>query len=84
MSNNSEKIIDICLDVIEMERHEIGLDDEFRAFSQIDSLKALDLMTALERHFKIKLPERELREFVSINSVVAVVDRYLPAVAQPA
>jgi acyl carrier protein len=72
-----DHIIEICLEVIEMDASEIGLDDEFRSFSHIDSLKALDLMTALERHFNIKLPERELREFESINKVVASVEGYL-------
>lgn len=76
--NHREKIIDICLEVIEMNADEIGLDDEFRSFSHIDSLRALDLLTALERHFKFKLPERELREFETINKVIAVVERYLP------
>lgn len=76
--NNRDKIIEICLEVIEMNADEIGLDDEFRSFSHIDSLRALDLLTALERHFKLKLPERELREFETINKVIAVVERYLP------
>lgn len=79
--NTQEQIIDICLEVIEMEPDEIGLDDEFRSYSQIDSLKALDLMTALERHFRIKLPERELREFESINKVIAVIERHLATAA---
>lgn len=81
MSTNSEKIIDICLDVIEMDREEIGLDDEFRSFAHIDSLKALDLMTALEKNFKIKLPERELREFTTLNKVIAVIERYITPAA---
>ncbi len=76
--NNRDKIIEICLEVIEMNAEEIGLDDEFRSFAHIDSLRALDLLTALERHFKFKLPERELREFETINKVIAVVERYLP------
>lgn len=76
--NNRDKIIEICLEVIEMNADEIGLDDEFRSFAHIDSLRALDLLTALERHFKFKLPERELREFETINKVIAVVERYLP------
>lgn len=80
MSVNSEKIIEICLDVIEMDRDEIGLDDEFRSFAHIDSLKALDLMTALEKSFKIKLPEKELREFITINKIIEVVSRYVPEV----
>lgn len=76
--NNRDTIIEICLEVIEMNAEEIGLDDEFRSFAHIDSLRALDLLTALERHFKFKLPERELREFETINKVIAVVERYLP------
>lgn len=77
MTTRHEKIIEICLNVIEMDRHEIDLDDEFRSFAHIDSLKSLDLMTALEREFKFKLPERELREFETINKVIAVTERYL-------
>ncbi len=76
-----EKIISICLEVVEMEPDEIGLDDDFRNYSQIDSLKALDLMTALERHFRIKLPERDLREFESINRVISVMERHLTPAA---
>lgn len=81
MTTSREQIIRICLEVIEMDRQEIGLDDEFRSFSHIDSLKALDLMTALERHFRIKLPERELREFETINRVIASVERLLATAA---
>jgi acyl carrier protein len=77
MTETTQKIIDICLEVIEMEADEIGLDDEFRSFAHIDSLKALDLMTALERHFRIKLNESALREFETIGKVVAVMERAL-------
>ncbi|MDO5056365.1 MAG: acyl carrier protein [Lautropia sp.] len=80
-TSQRDETISICLDVIEMAPEEIGLDDDFRSYSQIDSLKALDLMTALERHFGIKIPERDLREFESINKVVAVMERHLAAAA---
>ena len=82
MSTVREQIVTICLEVIEMARDEIGDDEEFRSFAHIDSLKALDLMTALEQHFNIKLPESDLREFESISKVVAAVQRRLsPALA---
>jgi len=80
------KIIDICLNVIEMRQDEIGLDDPFKNFSHIDSLKAMDLLTDIERGFKIKIPEREVRQFETINKVIGTVERYLPAAvaqAQP-
>lgn len=79
MSEQREKIIAICLDVIEMAHHEIHPDDKFDSFSHIDSLRALDLVAALEMSFKIKLPEPALREFVSLNGVVAAVQRQLAA-----
>lgn len=81
MNELHEKVISICLDVIEMERHEIGLDEPFRSFSHIDSLKAMDLLTALEFNFGIKIPEREVREFESIAKVIAVAEKYVPAPA---
>lgn len=77
-TSHRERIIDICLEVIELDASEIGLDDEFRSFAHIDSLKALDLMTALERQFGIRLPESELREFETINKVATAVQRHLP------
>lgn len=81
MNEIHEKTINICLEVIEMERNEIGLDDRFQSFSHIDSLKAMDLLTALELNFRIKIPEREVREFESINKVIAVMEKYVPAQA---
>lgn len=78
MTDLHEAVINICLEVIEMQRDEIALDDEFRSFAHIDSLKSLDLMAALERRFQIKLPEQELREFETISKVIAVIERYVP------
>lgn len=78
MTDIRESVIETCLEVIEMQRDEIALDDEFRSFAHIDSLKSLDLMAALERRFRIKLPEQELRQFETIAKVIAVIERYVP------
>ncbi len=72
-----QEVIGMCLEIIEMEADEIGLDDEFQSFSHIDSLKALDILTALERRFKVKIPEKELREFTTINNIIGVANRYV-------
>ncbi|MGP1676153.1 MAG: acyl carrier protein [Burkholderiales bacterium] len=79
MSTLRKEVTELCLEVIEMEPNEIGLDDEFRSFDHIDSLKALDILTALERHLKVKIPERELREFETINKVIGVAEKYAGA-----
>ena len=77
MSDFKEVIKNICLQVIEMEEDEIGLDDEFSTFSHIDSLKSLDLMTEIERHYSVKLPEKIIREFLTINKVIEATEQYV-------
>jgi acyl carrier protein len=74
-----QEVQQICLEIIEMEPGEIGLDQEFLSFSHIDSLKALDILTALERKYRVKIPEKELREFTTINAVIAVAQRHVAA-----
>lgn len=74
-----QEVHEICLEIIEMEPGEIGLDEEFQSFSHIDSLTALDILTALERKFRVKIPEKELREFTTINAVIAVAQRHVAA-----
>ena len=40
----------------------------------VDSLMALDVLTALEKEFKVRLPEESLRRFTSLNGICAVLD----------
>lgn len=76
-----KEIVGIILDIIEMEEGEIGYDEEFASFEHIDSLGALDILIALERKFQTKIPDTELRNFLTINKVIEVAERYVPEVA---
>ncbi|HTA24638.1 MAG TPA: acyl carrier protein [Terriglobales bacterium] len=42
-------------------RQKLGPDDDFFKTLGIDSLQALDLLTKLENHFRIELPDYELQ-----------------------
>jgi acyl carrier protein len=42
-------------------REKLAPDDDFFKTLGIDSLQALDLLTQLERHFRIELPDYELQ-----------------------
>ncbi len=81
MNEHQLEVTEIILEIIEMEMDEIKPDDEFAQFDHIDSLQALDILTELERKFKIKLPESELRNFTTINNIIEVVERNVPALA---
>lgn len=77
-----QPVVDMILEIIEMEPDEIGFDDEFRSFEHIDSISALDILTGLERLLRVKVPEKEIRHFTTINGVLSVVERYAPEVAE--
>lgn len=81
MNDYRREIVEIILEIIEMDEDEIGKDEEFSNFDHIDSLKALDILTNLERRFKVKLPESELRNFLTINKIIEVAERNVPALA---
>ena len=72
------RIKEIILDIVEMEEHEIG-DDELFSEHGVDSLTALDILTELEREYRIKLSENVLREFTTINQIVIAVERSIEA-----
>lgn len=70
MANVKERIVPIITEIIELE---LGHDDLF-SNAGVDSLMALDILTELEREFECKIPEESLREFTTINSIVALME----------
>ena len=55
------EILDLASKAFRVPRAELGPDDDFFKKLGIDSLQALDLLTQLERHFGIELPDYELQ-----------------------
>ena len=55
------EILDLASKSFRVPRAELGPDDDFFKKLGIDSLQALDLLTQLERHFGIELPDYELQ-----------------------
>ena len=45
----------------------------------IDSMMAIEIVSDVERNYKIKVPEDELEQVTDLNSVVALVERKLAA-----
>ena len=74
---------EIVLDVLELDAAELQDDTEFRSL-EVNSLMALDILTALERKFRVKFPEKTMRNFTSINAINEVVESALALKANPA
>jgi acyl carrier protein len=81
------KVREIVLGVIEgiiaVDPAEVADDKPFRELG-VDSLTALDVLTALEREFRLKLGEESMRRFIHVNGVAEVVFEALARQSQQA
>ena len=56
-----EEIMNLAATHFKVPRERLAPDDDFFKTLGIDSLQALDLLTRLENHFRIELPDYELQ-----------------------
>ena len=56
-----EEILNLAATHFKVPREKLTPDDDFFKTLGIDSLQALDLLTRLEHHFRIELPDYELQ-----------------------
>jgi acyl carrier protein len=56
-----EDILNLAAAHFKVPREKLSADDDFFKTLGIDSLQALDLLTRLEHHFRIELPDYELQ-----------------------
>jgi len=56
-----DEILNLAASHFKVPREKLTPDDDFFKMLGIDSLQALDLLTRLEHHFRIELPDYELQ-----------------------
>jgi acyl carrier protein len=61
LQNTTEQILQLAAEHFKVPRERLTADDDFFKKLGINSLQALDLLTRLERHFNIELPDYELQ-----------------------
>jgi acyl carrier protein len=61
LQDTTEQILDLAAAHFKVTRAELSPDDDFFKKLGINSLQALDLLTRLEQHFRIELPDYELQ-----------------------
>lgn len=57
----TSEILDLAATQFKVPRAELSPDDDFFKKLGIDSLQALSLLTRLEQHFNVELPDYELQ-----------------------
>lgn len=61
LQNTTEEILDLAAVHFKVPRNTLQARDDFFKKLGINSLQALDLLTRLEQHFQIELPDYELQ-----------------------
>ena len=56
-----DEVLGLAAAHFKVPREKLAPDDDFFKTLGIDSLQALDLLTRLEHHFKVELPDYELQ-----------------------
>jgi len=60
-ANTLDEVLDLASQHFKVPREQLSADDDFFKKLGINSLQALDLLTRLEHHFRIELPDYELQ-----------------------
>lgn len=61
LDKTTEEILALAADHFKVPREQLSPEDDFYKKLGINSLQTLDLLTRLEQHFQIELPDYELQ-----------------------
>lgn len=61
LEQTTEEILDLAAQYFKVAREHLAPQDDFYSKLKIDSLQALELLTRLEHHFGIELPDYEVQ-----------------------
>ena len=73
MQENKDVIRNLVAQIGEVEISKVEDETHFSNDLGIDSLRALELMVALEDKFKIRVPEEQLGRFTTVTSLTELV-----------
>jgi acyl carrier protein len=68
------KVCDIILDIVDIEREKIVPEASLRDDLQADSLASVEIVMALEDEFKIQFNEEQARSLVTVGELVAAIE----------
>jgi acyl carrier protein len=71
LQETTEEVLRLAATHFHVPREQLSPDDDFFKKLGIDSLQALDLLTRLENHFHIELPDYELQGVGDFRTLAA-------------
>jgi acyl carrier protein len=72
--NLKQEMKELICEITELD--DLGDDQEFKSLG-VDSMTAIEIVSALERKYDIKVPEAELMQLTSLNAAYSLVQKKL-------
>lgn len=72
-NGRQQEIKEIVCDILEIEQSDVTDTSLFKEDHDSDSLRAIEILAALERKFKISIEQSEMSRMVNLNGVCEVV-----------
>jgi len=73
--NAKQEFLDILQDYVDFPVNEIHTDEPFRASSVVDSFVFIEMISAVEDHFGIRIPNSDLVGFKTVDDIVGYIER---------
>jgi len=77
MENIENEIRNVIAEIIEKDPKEVTPDAKFFEELGVDSMMALEILTAVEKKYKIVIPEEKLTQLTTLSDTVRVAKEYL-------
>ena len=75
--NVEQDIRELVAEILESEPQEIGIDAHFVKDLGMDSMMALKLLAAVEKKYRVVIPEDALPKFTDLRTTVTIVEGIL-------
>lgn len=76
LADKAVMVKEILADILEIEPHELTDEGLFIDDYDADSLRAVEILATLEKKFRIKIPEQELKNMSNLKNVLEVLQRH--------
>ena len=73
--NVKKEFLDILQDYIDFPVAEIHTDAPFKAASGVDSFVFIEMISSVEDHFGIRIPNSDLVAFKTVDDIVGYIER---------
>jgi len=72
-----EEIKNLVAEIIEKDPKDIDPNANFYKDLGVDSMMALEILAAIEKKYKISIPEEKLANLITLNDTIAIAKEYI-------